>query len=324
MSKIAITGGAGFVGSALVHALLEGGRDVVVLLRQEAVIPGADISVVGDLEQASSQSIIELLRGREVLVHLAARVHVMRETSEVSARREYFRVNVDATRQLASHAVQAGVKRFVFISSIKVNGELSEPGHPFTADDRPMPVDPYGESKREAEDALRQLSAETGLEVTIIRPPLVYGPGVKANFLRMMRGVYRGVPWPLGAVSNRRSLVALDNLVDLIITCIDHPAAANQTFLVSDGEDLSTPELLQRVGVALGRPARLVAVPPSLLQAGASMLGKRAVAQRLLASLQVDISKTRALLGWTPPLAVDDALRKTAARFLADEAPFYR
>jgi nucleoside-diphosphate-sugar epimerase len=213
---------------------------------------------------------------------------------------------------LARQAAAAGVRRFVFVSSIKVNGEATQPGHPFTAGDAPAPLDPYGISKMEAEQGLRQIAAETGIEVVIIRPPLVYGPGVKANFAAMMRWLRRGVPLPLGAIDNQRSLVALDNLADLIITCITHPAAANQTFLVSDGQDVSTSELLRRMGRAMGRPARLLPVPAGLLELGAALVGRRDMAQRLCGCLQVDIEKTRQLLGWSPPLTLDQGLTKAA------------
>jgi len=233
--------------------------------------------------------------------------------------REFRRINVDGTLQLARQAAEAGVKRFVFISSIKVNGESTVPGQPFTAAQAPAPIDPYGVSKWEAEQQLRKLSAETGMEVVIIRPALVYGPGVKANFLNMMKWLYKGVPLPLGAIHNKRSLVALDNLVDLIVTCIDHPRAANQTFLVSDGEDLSTTELLQRTSRALGKLPRLLAVPAWMLETAAKILGKQSIAQRLLGSLQVDIAHTRETLGWTPPVSVDAALRKTAQHFLEQQ-----
>jgi len=233
---------------------------------------------------------------------------------------EFRKVNVDGTLNLARQAAAAGVRRFIFISSIKVNGEGSALGAPYLADAKPAPADPYGISKMEAEQGLRALAAETGMEVVIIRPVLVYGPGVKANFRSMMSWLNKGVPLPLGAIHNQRSLVALDNLVDLIVTCIDHPAAANQTFLVSDGEDLSTTELLRRMGAALGKPARLLPVPAFMLQAGAALLGKRDMAQRLCGSLQVDISKTRELLNWTPPVSVDQALAKTAAHFLHDQS----
>ena len=230
---------------------------------------------------------------------------------------EFRRVNVDGTIRLARQAAQAGVKRFIFLSSIKVNGEATQLGHPFLADQPPAPEDPYGISKREAEEGVRVLAQETGMEVVIIRPPLVYGPGVKANFLAMMRWLKRGIPLPLGAVTeNRRSLVALDNLVDLIVTCLGHPAAANQTFLVSDAESLSTAALLRRMGDAIGRPTRLIPVPVPMLQLGAGLLGKRGMAQSLCGSLEVDISKTRDLLGWTPSISVDEGLRQTAEAFM--------
>jgi UDP-glucose 4-epimerase len=225
---------------------------------------------------------------------------------------EFRRVNVQATLNLARQAAAAGVRRFVFVSSIKVNGESTQPGSAFTADDAPAPLDAYGISKMEAEQGLRQIALQTGMEVVIIRPPLVYGPGVKANFAAMMRWLKRGVPLPLGAIENQRSFVALDNLVDLIVTCLIHPAAANQTFLVSDGEDVSTTELLRRMGQALGCTARLLPVPASWLKLAADMLGKADMAQRLCGSLQVDISKTRQLLGWQPPLSLDSGLKKAA------------
>lgn len=258
------------------------------------------------------------LRNVEQVVHLAARVHVMNDKSS-DPLAEFRRVNVEGTANLARQAAAAGVRRFVFLSSVKVNGEFTEAGYPFTADDVPAPEDPYGVSKHEAEQLLRQISAETGIEVVIIRPPLVYGRGVKANFAAMMCWLARGavrVPLPLAAITqNRRSLVALDNLLDLIVTCLNHPAAANQTFLVSDGEDLSTAQLLKRMGAAMGRPARLFYVPPALLKLGATVLNKPGIYQRLCGSLQLDINKTRQLLGWTPPMSVDEGLRRAAEGF---------
>jgi nucleoside-diphosphate-sugar epimerase len=238
-------------------------------------------------------------------------VHVMADTA-ADPLEEFRRVNVQGTLNLAQQAAAAGANRFVFVSSIKVNGESTKLGAPFKADDVPAPKDAYGVSKMEAEQGLRELAERTGLEVVIIRPPLVYGPGVKANFAAMMRWLKRGVPLPMGAIHNQRSLVALDNLVDLLVACLAHPAAANQTFLVSDGEDVSTTELLRRMGQALGCPARLVPVPASWLKLTAAGVGKSDVAQRLCGSLQVDIEKTRRLMGWAPPISLDEGLRRAA------------
>ena len=313
---ILVTGATGFVGGTVVRRLLadDQSQSIAVAVRRDdqrwpqRVFP----RVMGDLEPSNNWSIA--LADVSAVVHCAARVHVMADTA-TDPLAEFRRVNVQGTLSLARQAAVAGVRRFVFISSIKVNGESTQPGHPFTADDAPAPLDPYGISKGEAEQGLRELSAQTGMEVVIIRPPLVYGPGVKANFAAMMRWLQRGVPLPLGAIHNQRSLVALDNLVDLIVTCMTHPAAANQTFLVSDGEDVSTTELLRRMGQAMNRPARLIPVPTSGLKLAATMVGKQDVAQRLCGSLQVDIEKTRQLLGWRPPLTLDQGLKKAAEGF---------
>lgn len=257
------------------------------------------------------------LRSVDQVVHLAARVHVMNDKSS-DPLAEFRQVNVEGTANLARQAAAAGVRRFVYLSSIKVNGEFTQEGRPFTADDAPAPEDSYGVSKHEAEQSLRQIAADTGMEVVIIRPPLVYGPGVKANFESMMRWLARGVPLPLAAVTqNRRSLVALENLVDLIVTCLSHSAAANQTFLVSDGEDLSTAGLLRRMGVALGHPARLVYVPTSMLKLASQVANRPGIHQRLCGSLQLDITKTRRLLGWTPSVSIDEGLRRAADGFRA-------
>lgn len=258
---------------------------------------------------------LSALSGVEVVIHAAARVHVMHEQG-ADPLAEYRRVNAEGTLRLATQAAETGVRRFVFISSIKVNGETTEFDRPFSADDVPAPLDPYGISKLEAEQGLMALAAKTRMEVVIIRPVLIYGPEVKANFRSMMHWLAKGIPLPLGAVHNKRSLLALDNLVDLTMTCLEHPAAANQVFLASDGEDLSTTELLQRLGAALDRPARLLPVPEAWLERGARLLGRSDMAQRLCGSLQVDIEKTRHLLGWTPPVNVDAALYKTARYFL--------
>ena len=252
----------------------------------------------------------------DCVIHCAARAHVMNET-EADALAAYRAVNVDGTRRLAEQAVEMGVRRLIYLSSIKVNGEQTVPGERFNSFDNVFPEDPYGISKWEAEQALHEVSAKTGLEIVIIRPSLVYGPGVKGNFLSLLGWLKKGIPLPLGAIHNQRSLVGIDNLIDLIITCIDHPAAANQTFLVSDDEDLSTTELLRGMGHALGMPARLLPVPSSLLQFGANLLGKKDVAQRLFGNLQVDISKTKEILNWKPPVGVDEGLRKTAQWYLS-------
>ncbi|WP_448652345.1 UDP-glucose 4-epimerase family protein [Pseudomonas fluorescens] len=309
-----VTGASGFVGAALVERLASTEDcQVLALVRREGVVlPAAAIPVrVGENYLATEDL---PLAGVDVLIHCAARVHVMSDTSS-DPLSDYRKVNVDGTLRLAEQAARAGVRRFIFISSIKVNGEGSRVGKAYKADDLPAPSSPYGISKMEAEQALRLLAQRTGMEVVIIRPVLVYGPGVKANFRSMMAWLNRGIALPLGAIHSQRSLVALDNLVDLIVTCLHHPAAANQTFLVSDGEDMSTTELLTRIGLALGKPARLVPVPAPLLRWCMLLIGRKGFGQRLCGSLQVDIKKTRDLLGWTPPTTVAVALRKTAERF---------
>lgn len=267
---------------------------------------------VGELNASADWS--GLLEGVDAVVHTAARVHVLNEVA-ADPLAAFRRVNVEGTTQLARQAVAAGVKRFVFVSSIKVNGESTSLGHSFRADDNPLPSDPYGISKLEAEGALREISADSGMELVIVRPPLVYGPGVKANFAAMMKWLGRGVPMPLGAIENRRSLVALDNLVDLLVRCVQHPAAGGQIFLVSDGEDVSTTQLLREMGSALGCKARLIPLPAAWLEWGASLIGKREVARRLCGSLQVDIEKTRTMLQWQPPISLAEGLKRTVKDF---------
>lgn len=305
-----VTGASGFVGRAFCQDCAGQGHDVVAALRAAR---GFDTSesvssiVVGDIARQTDWR--AALQGVDVVVHLAARVHVMRDTAgdPLAAFRE---VNVEGTRSLARQAAEAGVKRFVFLSSVKVNGESTLSGQAFAPDDSPAPEDAYGVSKLEAERALQDLCVRTGMEFVVIRPPLVYGPGVRGNFQAMVRAIQRGIPLPLGAIHNRRSLIALDNLVDLMSTCLVHPAAADQVFMAADGEDVSTSQLLRKVAAAYGLPARLIPVPAGLLRFGATVLGKQAAADRLLGSLVVDASGTRNRLGWQPAVSMDEQLKK--------------
>ena len=336
---ILLTGSTGFVGSALTQSLHQQGHALTAAVRRitDSIPPSIQQIFIDDLLPGTDWT--PALNDVDTIIHLAARVHVMHDTAS-DPLTEFRRTNTAATLNLAQQAAAAGVRRFIFLSSIKVNGESTAPGQSFTANDTLTPlapcgrgaggsdrhtsgrgagsegIDPYGQSKQEAEQGLTEIAQQTGLEVVIIRPPLVYGAGVKGNFRSMMQWIHKGIPLPLGNIHNQRSLVALPNLIDLITTCIDHPAAANQTFLISDGEDLSTTELLQRLSKALGKPARLLPIPQTWMETGLTLLGKRAIAQRLCGNLQVDISKTRNLLGWTPPVSVDEALRQTAEPYL--------
>lgn len=312
---ILVTGGSGFVGRALCASLVKY-SPLHISVRDKSKVELLANAEIFEASLSSHQNWLPALFGVSVVVHCAARVHVMNEQA-TDPLFEFRRVNVDGTLNLARQAFEAGVRRFVFISSIKVNGEFTELGHPFLADQVPVPSHPYGFSKYEAEIGLKALSDETGMEVVIIRSPLIYGPGVKANFLSMMNWLDRGIPLPLGGLTkNRRSFIFLDNLVDIIVTCINHPAAANQIFLVSDDEDLSTSGLLDRMALALGRPSKLIGVPPALIIIGANLVGRADIAQRLCGSLQADIKKTKDLLGWSPPVSVDEGLRQTVVNFL--------
>lgn len=287
------------------------GRDVLALSTRDC--PGGSVTRGPSLAADADWS--GVLRGAHVVIHAAARVHVMNDVSP-DPLAEFRAVNVNGTLRLARQALEAGVNRFVLVSSIKVNGERTLPGQPFTEVDPAAPQDPYSISKHEAEVGLRALAAGSGMSVTVVRPPLVYGPGVKANFERMMSWVARGFPLPLGCIDNRRSFVGLTNLADLICLCAAHPEADGRTFLAADGEDLSTTGLLRRLGRALGRPARLLPVPPFILANGARVIGKAEMAGRLLDSLQVDASAAGRILGWRPPRTVDEELEATARHFL--------
>jgi nucleoside-diphosphate-sugar epimerase len=306
--RILVTGANGLVGKRLVSRLDRDGLSVRAAVRSLHSAPAfGDTVAVGAVDKSTDWH--RSLKDVQVVVHLAARVHIMHDAAK-DPLTEFRRVNLDGTLNLARQAAAAGVRRFVFISSVKVNGECTQPERAFTEVDPTNPSDAYGQSKHEAEQALRLIAAQTGMEVVIVRPPLVYGPGVKANFAALMRAVQRGWPLPLGAVRNQRSLVALDNLVDFIVNCITHPDAANQTFLVSDGQDLSTAELIRGMARAAGVPARLLPVPVWVLRGGAALLGKGDAVQRLCGNLQVDISKARSVLGWVPPVSVAEGLSR--------------
>ena len=308
--KVLMTGATGFVGGQLLRVLAQGRNHEVIVASRRAVVatpPGVKRLSTGFLDDTANWQVA--VKGVGVVVHLAGRAHIMRE-SAIDPLHEFRRVNTEGTLNLAHPAAAAGVRRFVYLSSIKVNGETTAPDRPFTPNDLAAPQDPYGISKHEAEVGLREIARTTGMQVVIIRPTLVYGKGAKGNFKSLMSLVVRGLPLPLGSINNCRSFVGIDNLVDFIVTCLEHPAAANETFLVSDGEDLSTPDLIRRMARAMNRPARLLPVPKSMLMAGAAILGKRDMAQRLCSNLQVDISKSRTLLGWNPPISVNEGLRR--------------
>ncbi|MGJ7457436.1 NAD-dependent epimerase/dehydratase family protein [Halomonas sp. RA08-2] len=301
--KILITGASGFVGRHLFgHLMVTPGLVVEGTSRRE------DVAVLGKpLLRCAGLSATthwgELLAGVDVVVHSAARAHVMNDVSD-----ELRVANVDGTLNLARQAAEAGVKRLVFLSSIGVNGNHNQ--RPFTEGDAPQPAEPYAESKLQAERGLHQVAEETGLEVVIIRPPLVYGPGAPGNFGLLTRVVEKRLPLPLGDTGNRRSLVSIWNLVDLLTLCLDHPAAAGETFVVCDAEEVSTSELLRKIGQAAGKPARLFWLPRGLMKAGATLIGKRGIYDRLFDSLTVDAGHARRTLGWAPPLALDEGLER--------------
>jgi len=314
MARVFVTGANGFVGRALVASLMQHDADVVASVRHN------DMHLYNGIKQVihtvdSRTAWKADLANIDVVIHLAARVHVM-DDSELNPLACFREINTSGTLNLAGQASDAGVKRFIFISSIKVNGEITSLGNSFSPDDNFIPTDPYGLSKYEAEQQLLKLAKETGMEIVIIRPPLVYGFGVKGNFASLLKWMQRDVPLPFGAIHNQRSLVALENLVSFIICCIDNPKAANEIFLISDCEDVSTTVLLQKVATAFGKKALLLPVPVSLMTLAAKLLGKGDVATRLFSSLQVDSSRARDLLGWKPVITMDEQLKKIADAYL--------
>lgn len=309
---ILITGSSGFVGSKIIARLHD--KDILGLghkkTREPLLYPFIEVKIDSQTDYSFALNNV-----REV-IHLAARVHIMND-SVTDSLEEYREVNTYGTVNLAKQAAKSGVKRFIFVSSVKVNGESTPSGHYFSHVDLHSPEDYYGQSKSEAESELLKLSIETGMEVVIIRPTLVYGPGVKANFASLMSLVAKGIPLPFGCMSNnKRSLVSVDNLVDLIITCIDHPKAANQVFLVSDDHDVSTSEMVREMSIALGKPTWQLPVPIWCYKLAGKLFNKSDVVDRLIGSLQVDISHTKETLDWAPPQTLQEGFQKTAAAFL--------
>jgi nucleoside-diphosphate-sugar epimerase len=318
VTTICVTGASGLVGAALCDGLHARGfvvRGVVRLSYSAVSASGIEQTAVGNLDAATDWS--SALASVDCVIHCAARAHVMHET-EADALAAYRAVNTAGTRRLAEQAAAAGVRRFVFLSSIGVNGVVTQRSHRFARNDEPNPVGDYAISKWEAEQALWQISKQTGPEVVVVRPPLVYGPGVKGNFLRLLHLIDKGLPLPLGAIKNLRSFVGLDNLVDLLIRCVDHPAAAGQTFLVSDGQDISTPDLIRTLARLMNKPARLWPVPVPLLRAAGSLTGKRKEVDRLVGSLRVDSKHTQDILGWSPPVSLEAGLQKMVDWYLAE------
>jgi nucleoside-diphosphate-sugar epimerase len=315
-NTVLVTGANGFIGRALCEALAAAGRGVRRAVRRLDSAPAGAVAVADIGPDTDWNAALE---GAECVVHLAARTHVLRETA-ADAFAAYRRINVAGTEALARAAAGRGVRRLVFLSSVKVNGE-STAERPFTEEDVPRPEDPYGISKAEAEQALARVATETGLPITVLRPPLVYGPGVKGNFLRLMRLVARGVPLPLGRIDNRRSFIYLENLVDAIVRALGTPHAAGATYLAADGADLSTPELVRGIADALGVEPRLISFPLAPLKLAAALAGRGAEFARLAGSLQVNTSRIRRDLEWWPPYTLAQGLERTAQWYRSTSAP---
>ena len=317
LPRVLVTGANGFVGRTLCQTLAQSGYLVRAAYRNEqrAAAGHTDSVLMGDINSTTDWT--SALAGVEAVIHCAARAHILGDDPRNADL--YLETNARATRQLAQAAARAGVRRLIYLSSVKVNGEETfERG--FAAEDTPRPQDPYGTSKWVAEQYLAETAAGTSLQTAIVRPPLVYGPGVRANFLRLLRSVEQGRLLPLGAINTRRSLVSVWNLCDLLVSLLNPSTTAGRTWMVSDGEDVSTPDLIRRIGVAMKRPARLIPVPPGLLRAVGTLTGHGAEVRRLCGSLVVDISQTHSQLGWTPPLSLDRGLEQTASAYRSDPA----
>ena len=306
--KICLTGSTGFVGSATLDALMDRSLNVSCLGRRKPRPVSTQNFISIDFEHIEEVR-SEVLCGFNAIIHLAA-INQSNQPNIASKPNEYQKINRDVTLRLAEMAASAGVKRFIFLSTAKVNGENSPDSNPLSTEDTCAPKNDYAISKLEAEKGLRELAKNVDMDVVIIRPPLIYGPNVSGNFEKLISLVKNGTPLPFARIKNQRSFVALDNLIDLIITCLDHPLAANETFFVSDGQDLSTPELIRYIAKILGTPDRLFHFPPFLLDFFALSAGKKHLSERLIGTLQVDISKTKELLGWNPPLTVEEGLKK--------------
>lgn len=312
--KIVLTGASGFLGKGIMNTLKVIGRHTVIGITRSTTVGASEAGfTISNIDSLTDWT--DGLQGADVIIHTAARVHIMNDLP-LDNLAEYRKVNVDGTINLANQAIKAKVKRFIFISSIKVNGESTTGLPAFTEKDDSYPLDPYGISKMEAEEGLLKISQDTSMEIVIIRPPLVYGPGVKANFFSLMKLANTSIPLPFGAVRNARSMVYVGNLVDFIVKCVDHPAAANQVFLISDGDDVSLSELMRLLRLAMVKSICLIPVPASLFRAVGLIIGKSAVVERLVGSLQIDSSKAQELLNWQPPYTVEQGIKATVDEFL--------
>ena len=310
MKKILVTGASGFIGQSLCETLSKSGRSVLGAVRNlNSILINKNIEYIPVGDIAFKKNWKDLLVDVDCIIHCAGRAHIIKETTKIPI--ELYRlINVEATRELAKQAAEVGVKKFIFLSSIKVLGENTNARKPFTIFDKPNPIQDYAISKYEAEQTLLELSFKTGLEVTIIRPPLVYGSQSKGNLSRLIKLINSGIPIPFGAIKNNRSMIGIDNLADLIIRCAEHPDASGKTFLVSDGQDLSTPDLIKLIAMEMGRSVRLFPVPIPWLKFFSFFIGRQSDIGRLTGSLQVDTDYTKKLLDWTPLITVEEGIRR--------------